>query len=92
MADLSEFLAARLDEDKQAVIDGASQRPERTMREVAAKRAIIARHAGYHSPAMCGWCSNKEESTDWPCPDILDLAAVWSDHPDYDPAWAPGHD
>lgn len=25
----------------------------------------------------------------WPCPTILLLAAIWSDHPDYDAAWTP---
>lgn len=25
----------------------------------------------------------------WPCRTLLQLAAIWSSHPDYDPAWAP---
>ena len=26
---------------------------------------------------------------DWPCAEVRDVAAPYSDHPDYDPAWAP---
>jgi len=27
-------------------------------------------------------------SVSWPCPEVLDLASVWSDHPDYREEWA----
>ena len=36
--------------------------------------------------AVCGWVSDTPGSG---CPDLRALAAVWSDHPDYDPAWKP---
>jgi hypothetical protein len=55
--------------------------PIRVLREVEAKRAILARHddQGF---ACCTWCHE-----DSPCPDLRDLAAIYGDHPDYDPAW-----
>lgn len=77
----------------------ARQDPARALRDVEAKRAILDRHRrqaqdrwndqrviGEGTP-FCGWCSDREEQADWPCPDVLDLAAVWSDHPGYDPSW-----
>jgi hypothetical protein len=65
--------------------------PGQLLREVEAKRAILAEHrddAGtcyrcrYGVPAH--W-----ESVAWPCPTIRALAAVWRDHPDYSVAWSP---
>lgn len=73
----------------------AGHDPAWALRDVAAKRAILARHAkagcddewgGVH----CGWCSSPEAETPWPCPDVLDLAAIDSGHPDYDTGWAAG--
>lgn len=44
-----------------------------------------------HAPycASCGSGEPYEYPADWPCPTILALAAIWSDHPDYDPVWRP---
>jgi Family of unknown function (DUF6221) len=69
--------------------------PVRVLREVDAKRKILALHHietesyldgdGIERPGHHCWeCDQRE----WPCPTLRALAAVWSDHPDYDPAWA----
>jgi Family of unknown function (DUF6221) len=70
----------------------------RVLRDVAAKRAILDRHAphetAFDGPA-CDGCSEDVDDRPqlakerWPCPDVLSLADVWSDHPDYDPGWKP---
>lgn len=66
--------------------------PARVLREVAAKRRILAAHqvdADY-----CTTCSVEVNDgydrapVAAPCPTLLDLASVWSEHPDYDQAWA----
>jgi hypothetical protein len=53
--------------------------PARVLREVEAKRRILAEHSGNHK---CGW---------WipGCPTVEALAAVYSDHPDYQPGGKP---
>jgi hypothetical protein len=69
--------------------------PDRELRVVAAKRAILARHFpikwdGEH--IACAWCSDDIEAgpgLPWPCPDVRDLAAVDSGHPGYRKEWAP---
>lgn len=73
--------------------------PARVLREVAAKRAILARHAPEPDwpVGRCRSCITVREGypEEWPidpypCATLGDLAAIDSDHPDYDPAWAPG--
>lgn len=75
---------------------------ERWLREVAFKRAILAAHApdylsryGSPGPPQCKACISDRagyeehwEGDDWPCLDVRSLLALYSDHPDYDPAWA----
>lgn len=62
--------------------------PARVLREVAATRRALSRHRpterrdGWHPTC---WFDNHR----WPCAAVLDMAAIWSDHPDYDPAWSP---
>ena len=60
----------------------------RVLREVAAKRAILAEHQpqqmGYIEAQRCPTCR-----TAWPCIEGRALAAVYSDHPDYRQEWAP---
>lgn len=75
---------------------------KRLLREVEAKRRILARHKREaqdiwrdqhvvgEGPPFCPWCSDREEAYPWPCPDVRALAAVYADHPGYDPAWAEG--
>ena len=72
--------------------------PARVLREVEAKRKILAEHAplerpGTVTPVICRvcWTSPKEgplEGDAWPCFTVASLAAVWSDHPDYRQEWA----
>jgi hypothetical protein len=68
--------------------------PARVFREVAAKRAILARHPvdPYGACEGCGygrwdgdtpWVSDAEE-----CPELRIVASVWSDHPDYRTEWS----
>lgn len=52
--------------------------PARVLREVEAKRRIVERHTG------CDDVSYGDAAT---CPDIRALAAVYAEHPDYDPEW-----
>jgi len=127
--DITEFIAARLDEDEAAANAGARRvgmpwraepqpgtpgglvidelglvgstggryaaehiarhDPARALREVKAKRAIVRR---------CGWSVNEPDQ--YPNglvspraalsrQNLFDLAAVWSDHPDYRDEWRP---
>lgn len=77
---------------------------ERARREVTAKRAILAAHARVDDGWLpgnyvtCGECSSSRQVvkvgpgykvSSWPCPTVRHLAAIWCDHPDYDPAWRP---
>lgn len=59
--------------------------PARVLREVAAKRAILADARIYPDaayPDFDGGFSTAAESA------VASLAAVYSDHPDFDPEWA----
>ena len=70
----------------------------RVLAECAAKRAIIAEHGrDDHSTAdYCETCAEwwKSEVGEgppgvaWPCPSLRAIAAVYADHPNYDPEWA----
>ena len=70
----------------------------RLLREVEAKRAIVAIHALSESMGSysCPVCITDREGypeewagDDYPCPTLHHLAAVYSGHPDYQPEWAP---
>lgn len=68
--------------------------PARVLREVEAKRRTLARH--HRDPrgdcVGCGWSGDLDEGrteADEECPELLDMASVWSDHPDYDHSWSP---
>jgi hypothetical protein len=90
------FLNARLAEAKARAEDPIVCEPiavkERTLREVTAKRAIIARYED---------CLIRIEDDDYPAGPAADqareyedfvlpnLAAVDCDHPDYKPEWKP---
>lgn len=61
--------------------------PARVLREVEAKRAIVEMcesHANAQFPDFEGGYASAAEDA------LTHLALVWSDHPDYRPAWAPG--
>src|SRR5258707_5475473 len=67
---------------------------ERVLREVDAKRKIVAEHAmdpGMFPPSCVRCCDTNTaqypqrwDALMWPCPTVRALAAVWSDHEDYD--------
>lgn len=66
--------------------------PARVLREVAAKRAILKRHART-SHGYCDGCGYQD--CDEPliedaeqCLELRDMASVWSDHPDYRTEWS----
>jgi hypothetical protein len=69
--------------------------PARVQREIEAKRAILAEHqrAPKPLPGMswypCRVCTRDRYPQSWPCATVRALAAVWSDHPDYQQEWAP---
>lgn len=70
--------------------------PDRVLREVAAKRAILALHRP-ESGGDCSVCSVcltvrdrwKEDwpLDPWPCATLRHLAAVWADHPEFRQEW-----
>lgn len=72
--------------------------PARVLREVEAKRRILSEHTMEPGlfPPSCSRCYETNtaaypeewEPLLWPCPTVRDLAAVYSDHPGYDPGWA----
>lgn len=86
MTDITEFVRARLDEDeREARIclgrGGSGHRWYKVLAQVAAMRAIVADCADY---------IGSEAVTDGLSARTLErFAAIWSSHPDYDPAWAP---
>lgn len=70
--------------------------PQRVLAECMAKRAIIGRHEAkrdfvYEAGefALCSMCTETGPNAQgWPCGTIRALAAVYSDHPDYNKDWA----
>jgi len=88
--DLTEFLNARIDEDQ------ATAGAARKLREVAAKRLILAEHMPGEferygrTRILCQTCvtghdayMDDDEADPWPCATTRALAAVYSTHPDY---------
>ncbi|MET8536811.1 DUF6221 family protein [Streptomyces sp. NPDC005065] len=68
--------------------------PARVLRDVEAKRRVLARHV--LSPAIddpeLPWDNRNDcqyDGEDWPCPDLLDLALPYADHPDHREQWWP---
>jgi Family of unknown function (DUF6221) len=71
--------------------------PARVLRDVAAKRAILAEHgpaSGGRDADRCRVCTAVHDghATRFraPCPTLLFLAAIWSDHAAYQQEWALG--
>ena len=86
MSDLVEFLRARLDEDEHwaqvSKLDGRWFDRGRVLREVEAKRAMLAE--------LTRWPFDYRPECDDPTRLFVRLLALpYSDHPDYDPEWAP---
>jgi hypothetical protein len=68
--------------------------PRVSLRECEAKRRIVERHTPQWTlggtAQSCFTCRAKDNSGGWhpaPCPTLLDLVAIYADHPDFDPAW-----
>lgn len=64
--------------------------PAHVLRTIAAHRAILGRHSPtsaepWVGPPLCRWCDI--DSGPWPCPDVLDLAAIYQDRAGFDPSW-----
>jgi hypothetical protein len=99
---LAEFLLARVAEDEavaraagtgwagpepMGAIEGGDSvfvSPARVLAECEAKRSVLALHRS--GDAWCDYCSHSV--VDDRCPTIRALAAVFRDHPDFDPAWS----
>lgn len=94
-AELLAFLNARLDEDERHLKSNAHHLwTKRPLREVAAKRAVIAMHdelwrlyrtfeqAGEPGPISLGRAQGLWRA-------VRLVGAVYSDHPDYRPEWKP---
>lgn len=69
--------------------------PARVLRDVEAKRKILAIHqphlSDYGEPPTCSACWPEPKIGThplYPCSTVRALAAVWSDHPDYRQEWA----
>ena len=57
--------------------------PDRVLRDIALKRAILAEHSEYCDQCRCCWRT-------YPCHTARQLGAEFSDHPDYRAAeWEP---
>lgn len=62
-------------------------RPARVQAEIDAKRRVLARHTP-HSMGQCTECERPHWGVQvcnhcqraWPCPDVLDQAAAYTDH------------
>lgn len=72
--------------------------PARVRRQVASARRVMARHMTPSAPGdpyrVCHGCGHEYGDIDPrydvdECPELRDLAAIYDDHPDYDPAWRP---
>lgn len=73
--------------------------PSRVLREVAAKRRVLERHdpvevwnnggkrVAYVECSTCAEGVGERMAVDWPCPELTGMAAIWVDHPDFDPSW-----
>jgi hypothetical protein len=62
--------------------------PAWVLRQVAAYRRILVRHQQYNGPVACEYCVGPDgEYVTWPCPDVRDLASIYSERPGFDPSW-----
>lgn len=66
--------------------------PDRLRREIAAKRRILERHtssSGFHLCVIREYDAFEQHGWNTtPCPTLLDLAAPYEGHPDFNPAWS----
>lgn len=63
----------------------------RAIREVEAKRGILAEHVPAGDPADYddGDAPCSEDEHFWPCGTLRHLAGIYSEHPDFQPEWKP---
>ncbi|ASU85858.1 hypothetical protein CDO52_26380 [Nocardiopsis gilva YIM 90087] len=94
-----EFLSARLAEAEQAAYEAspATGGPPRALADVEAKRRIL--HGYNHAYRSCvhtlEHCGRAESNGAWSALHtwrraVECLAAIYDDHPDYDPSWKVG--
>ncbi|MDH6139506.1 MULTISPECIES: DUF6221 family protein [Kitasatospora] len=70
----------------------ASHDPERVLREVAAKRRVLARHrlGPVIGDPLRPWDTEDDcqyDGFDWPCPDVVDLLLPYIGHPEFGAGW-----
>jgi len=94
---ITEFLEARITEDERPAYYYGSLAlgVNRILAECAAKRVIIGHHVrvpdvyGDADGDTCSICTETGPMPQgWPCFTVNALAAVYSDHPDYQQDWA----
>lgn len=77
---------------EEIVVHIARHDPARTLREVSAKRAILATHLRTPHrcplPVLAGEHGQLWTAEEGPCWTLRLLARVYSDHSDYDPDWS----
>ncbi|GGJ86916.1 hypothetical protein GCM10011583_18140 [Streptomyces camponoticapitis] len=88
-------------DDHETSVHIARHDPARVLREVGAKRALLAEHQPQDGD--CTVCALSEDFDDdadgnrewfrrakpWPCPSVRLLATEHADHPDYKETWRP---
>jgi hypothetical protein len=84
--DFAEAIQVRWDSNGERAEHIARHDPARVLREVAAKRAIVAQHVAIPMRGIEASSCRECRST-WPCSTVRHFAAVWSDHPDYRAEW-----
>jgi hypothetical protein len=83
-----------LDANRFCDCDEDGDSTKRVLAECAAKRAIIEQHresrffARHQGCVVCRTGSGPLLPVEYPCPTVRALAAVYKDHPDYQPEWA----
>jgi hypothetical protein len=100
---IAAFLKSRVNEDREAALNGELgdvryggtdlrdnvRNQDRALREAHAKEAIIDQHPiGELGYCMNCWAHRQVLSIEAPCLTLRHLAAVYSDHPDYDQSWS----
>lgn len=101
---IEEFLLERIANDEESAgcyVDFFPDRDmsplfRRVLAECAAKRTIVAAHRSALDPygdaagATCTMCVDSgPDAQGFPCSTVRALAAVYSDHPDYQEEWKP---
>lgn len=66
-----------------------AERKAKRLREIKAMREILRWH---DAECTCSWCTADGDDLEEPdfapaCPTLCFLAAIWSDHPDYEEQW-----